>query len=329
MISSAAKSSVFSKARRPHSSSLRASSARSCSLRHAAHRRENPVAVARDRADDRVAGRLGVAGLHAVGADPHLQQRVAVRLGDLVPGELALAVESVIFRIFLPDMPGERDELTHRDDLAFCRQAVGILEHRFGEPDLARALGHQRGKILLRSGQAFGDSDAGIVGRLDDHALDQVLDPDLRVELGEHGRAARLRAAFRPGVLADGERVVHRQPADFQRMEHHFHRHQLGERGGRDELVGVLRIEDRAGLGVDHHGLFGARLEQLGLRLRLRRPNAQGSENHRERDDQRKCACCHKARCPAVLRLRRRESIRLRPARSMTINRKLQKSQDK
>ena len=82
------------------------------------------------------------------------------------------------------------------------------------------------------------------------------------------------------------------------RVEHHLHGHQLGERGRRDQLVGVLREQDRAGLGVDHEGLRGLRLEELRLRLRRRRwrqrqinASAMTSENAR---------AAMKTRCPAI-----------------------------
>ena len=56
---------------------------------------DQPQAVLHRRADQAVAGLLGEAGLHAVGADVHREQRIAVLLADLVPGELPLAVDRI------------------------------------------------------------------------------------------------------------------------------------------------------------------------------------------------------------------------------------------
>ena len=64
-----------------------------------------------------VAGLLGEAGLQPVGADVHGEQRIAVVLADLVPGELALAVDLVEVRIGLDDVPREPGELARGHQL--------------------------------------------------------------------------------------------------------------------------------------------------------------------------------------------------------------------
>src|SRR5262245_65063354 len=57
---------------------------------------DEPQPVLHRGADEAVARLLGEAGLEAVRSDRHRQQRIAVVLADLVPGELALAVDFVI-----------------------------------------------------------------------------------------------------------------------------------------------------------------------------------------------------------------------------------------
>ena len=50
---------------------------------------------------------------------------------------------------------------------------VEFLKTDFCKPERAGAVGHQLGEILLRSGHAFGNDDAAVIGRLHDDALDQ------------------------------------------------------------------------------------------------------------------------------------------------------------
>ena len=117
-------------------------------------------------------------------------------------------------------------------------QPVGIGEHRFGQADLARALGDLGGELGFVAGDAFGQRDAGIVAGLDDGAAQQVLDADLAVELGIHGRGVRRRAALAPGILADREFVGELEPALLELVEDVFDRHQLGEARREDQLIG-------------------------------------------------------------------------------------------
>ena len=98
-------------------------------------------------------------------------------------------------------------EFARRHLRAGIGQPVGIGEDRLGQADLARALGHLGAEVALVAGDAFGEHDAGVVGRLDDHAVQQVVDRHPAVERRKHGRAVRRRAALAPGVLADDEFV--------------------------------------------------------------------------------------------------------------------------
>ena len=50
---------------------------------------DEPEIVLQRRADQVKAGIRGFAGLEAVGADAHAEQRIAVLLADIVPGEVA------------------------------------------------------------------------------------------------------------------------------------------------------------------------------------------------------------------------------------------------
>ena len=74
----------------------------------------------------------------------------------------------------------------------------------FVEPDLrARVRSSFAPNAVSLPASAFGEHDAGVVGGLNDHAVQQVVDRDPAVDRREHGRAVRRRAALSPGVLAD------------------------------------------------------------------------------------------------------------------------------
>ena len=231
---------------------------------HAAHRGIEPAAVLLHRRDDGVARIVGEAGLQPVDADVQADQRVAVALADVVPGEGVLAEIVVEVRIGVMDVARQLGQFPHRHLRLGIRQAGRIVEGGLRQADLPGALGHHAGEIRLRAGHALGDRDAGIVRRLHDDALDQVLEADRRVDLGEHGRTARHGAAVAPGVLRNLERVVEMQVAGLDCVKDDLERHQLRQRGGRNELVRVLGEQDRAGLAVHQHGLLRAGLEELG-----------------------------------------------------------------
>ena len=53
---------------------------------------------------------------------------------------------------------------------------VDIGEMAVLEPDLLRLLVHQIDKGLVAAGKPFGEDDAGVVARLDDGAMQQIVD---------------------------------------------------------------------------------------------------------------------------------------------------------
>ena len=65
------------------------------------------------------------------------------------------------------------------------------------KPELAGALGHHLGEGALVAGDALRQHDAGIVAALEIGAVQEIVDRDLAVEGGEHGRAARQTAGVR------------------------------------------------------------------------------------------------------------------------------------
>ena len=152
-------------------------------------------------------------------------------------------------------MARQQAELAGRDLGVRIGQPAGIGEDRFGEADVARALRHLGAEFGLVAGERLGQHDAGVVGRLDDEAVQQVVDADAAVQRREHGRAVRRRAAFAPGVLADQVLVGQLDAALGDLVEHVFGRHQLGETGRKNQFVGVALEQHAAVLGVDQDGV--------------------------------------------------------------------------
>ena len=92
--------------------------------------------------------------------------------------------------------------------------AIGIHEMAVGQAQPLGFLVLPLGEGFHAAGQRFGDDDAGIVARLHDDALEQILERDLVVQLDEH-----LRALGAPGALGDGEAVGQFDLARLQILE--------------------------------------------------------------------------------------------------------------
>ena len=130
-------------------------------------------------------------------------------------------------------------------------QPVRIAECRFGQADLARPRGQFFGEFQFVAGDPFGQHDAGIVGGLNDDAVQQIVHADLAVEHGKHGGAVRRRAALAPGIFAHPVFVGEVDAALLELVEDVFGGHQLGEAGRIDQLVGVALEQHRAVIAVD------------------------------------------------------------------------------
>ena len=79
------------------------------------------------------------------------------------------------------------------------------------------------------------------------------------------------------GVFRHGDSRIERDPTRLQRLEDEVERHHLGERGGVGLGVGVARVEDLAGLGVDHDRGLGDG-ERFAGRERRKRGDRRGLE---------------------------------------------------
>ena len=155
---------------------------------------------------------------------------------------------------------------------------VALVKVEFCRPISRARLVKQLAERGLVAGERFGDRDAGVVGGIDDDALDQVGHFDLAVNGGKHGRAVRRRPAFAPGVFADGVSVVELDAALLDLVEQIFQRHQLGEACRLDGLIGVFLVQYAVAVGIEqdrggHAGLKPA----LGLGRRRQERRAQAA----------------------------------------------------
>ena len=98
--------------------------------------------------------------------------------------------------------------------------------------DLQGVLIHQIDEHRLAPRDMLRERDRGVIARLHDHALDEILDADLRADFHEHARAVLI-----PGVRADAHLVVELDAAVLQRMEHGVCGHQLREARGFKPLI--------------------------------------------------------------------------------------------
>ncbi len=139
--------------------------------------------------------------------------------------------------------------------LARIWQSVRIGESRLRKADLARPLGELLGEIKLAARDALGEDDGAVIGRLNDHAVDERVDRHLAVQRGEHRRAMRRRPAGAPGMFAHRIFVGQLDLAGLEQMEDIFRRHQLAETRRIDQLVGILLIKNAAAFGLDQDGM--------------------------------------------------------------------------
>ncbi len=212
---------------------------------------DQPQPVLDGRGDRAISAILGRSRDQAIGPRHRVQQRIAVLLADLVPDEFALVVELVVVRIGLHDVPRELGGIAHRHLVAGIGHPGRVGESGLLQANLAGALGQHRGKLAFVAGDPFGQRHGGVVGVVDDHAAQQVVDADPAVDRCEHGRAARRCAAAPPCVLAHHVLIGALDVAFAQRVEDEFRRHQLQHAGGRYRLIGVLLEQHAAALGLD------------------------------------------------------------------------------
>ena len=193
-----------------------------------------------------------MAGLHAVDAIVHPQQAVAVELADVVPGIFLFLVQFIVFGK-VPNQGGRQQrQITGGRVVVGMRPAGGVGEVGMGQSQPLRVQVHQIDEGVLAAGHVLGQGNAGIVARLDDHALEQFVYRHPLAHFDEH-----LRALHAPGLLAHQYLVVLADGALRHFGQHHVGGHHLGETGRLHPLVGVvfgqhaarMEIGEQPGLG--------------------------------------------------------------------------------
>ncbi len=176
-------------------------------------------------------------------------------------------------------------EIAHGDAQARVGIAGRIGEGRMLQADFAGALGQHLAKGGFVAGQPFGDGDAGIVGGIDDDAVDEVVQAHLAMDGRKHRGAVRRRPTLAPSVFADGELLVELELALLDLVEDEFQRHQLGKTCRRDRLISVLLEQNAVGLGVEQDGVGDAGLKRAWRGAGgARRHAAGGEDRHRSRN---------------------------------------------
>ncbi len=135
---------------------------------------------------------------------------------------------------------------------------------RMGEPDIFGHLVHDARKGVLGAAYTFGQRNRRVIARLNDDRAQQIGDAHLRIEFGKHCRAAGGRPTRPPGVFGNEELVLHPEIAGFETVEDHGQGHQLGHGGRLDRVVGILLIEEGAGLVIHQH-----RVRRAGVEIEL------------------------------------------------------------
>ena len=162
-------------------------------------------------------------------------------------------------------MAGERRHFPHGDVQIGVGIAGCIGEGRFFQTDFAGALGQHGAEFGFIAAERLGYGDAGIVGGVDNDAVDEVVQFHPAVDGRKHCRAVRWRPALAPGVLTDGEFSVELEAALLDFVEHEFEGHELGKARGRHQLVAVLLEQNAVAVGIEQEALGTPSLKGLVL----------------------------------------------------------------
>ena len=130
-----------------------------------------------------------MAGLDTIDGRVEPEQAVAVGLGDLVIAEfLDRIVLGVLFGEVADQRAGQSGKITGGGVVLRVGHAGGVAETGVFHAEALSLAIHHLGEILFTAGDGLCQCDAGVVARLNDHALDQVFYDYLRVDLDEHAR---------------------------------------------------------------------------------------------------------------------------------------------
>ncbi len=125
------------------------------------------------------------------------------------------------------DVARQHRQLTHRHLVAGIGQPVGIGEGRFRHAQFPRPLGQHTAKARSLPAMPSASTMQASLPLGMTAAVQEVVDGDLAVNGGKHGRGARRRPALAPGVLADVVFVGQLEVALLEGVKNGFDRHQF------------------------------------------------------------------------------------------------------
>jgi len=128
-------------------------------------------------------------------------------------------------------------------------ETVRVHEIAVAHAELAGTDRHEPGEILDRPADPFRQGHRDIIGRLGGERADRLVDADRLA-----GAEAELRRRHGGSARAHRHPVIEAERPRRQPLEHHVEGHHLGDRRGVALRVGLPRIQDFAGPGVDHEG---------------------------------------------------------------------------
>ena len=134
-------------------------------------------------------------------------------------------------------------------------QAAGVDEVGVFTAQALRLGVHLVHKSVHRAGDHLRQDVAGLVGRLDHDAVQQLLHRQLFPDFDASG--AGIGSEQVDGGLGGGDGLVQGDVAPVHGLEHQQHRHALGDAGGVKLLVGVLVQQDLPRVAVHQQGGFG------------------------------------------------------------------------
>ncbi len=149
---------------------------------------------------------------------------------------------------------GQHTQIAHRCQVLGIRQAGGVLEMCRGQTQFGRLFVHQGGKGAFATRNGFGQRHRGIVTRLHDHTLQQIVHRHLRIDFDKHARAFGT-----PGLVRDHDVLVQLQAACLQGIKDQIGCHQLGQGSGLHLFIESFCRDDLST--IDVHGQPGTRCQ--------------------------------------------------------------------
>ncbi len=192
------------------------------------------------RGHEAVAGRCGVPGLEAIHRRVTEQQRIAVGAVGRRRARIGIVLGGVIVHVLreiLHEPRREDAQVARGGRVAGLREAFGVLVGRVLHAQGLGLVVHELDEVLGRAADPLGQGHGGIVARLHDHALQEVIHRHLHLGVDEHARARHL-----PRQDAHRQLLFQRDLLGTQRIEHQVAGHELGQgrllHGGIDVLGG-------------------------------------------------------------------------------------------